>query len=112
MSAEGYLRRRDAANYLKGRYGWGSWQTLAKLAITGGGPNFHKFGRAVLYNPIELDNWARRKISGPRQSTSQPAVQQKIPNYNSVEPKSAATLDFEDTRFKQAPKSALGRASI
>jgi hypothetical protein len=67
---QSYLRRRDAAIYLKNKYGWGSWQTLAKLAVTGDGPAFHKFGHAVLYTPNELDDWAQSKISGPLHSTT------------------------------------------
>lgn len=66
-----YLRRKEAAEYLKARYGFGSVSTLAKLAVFGGGPEFHKAGPTVaLYEPSALDNWARAKISAPLTSTS------------------------------------------
>lgn len=55
MSNQGYLRRKDAATYLKNKHGIGSWQTLAKLAISGDGPAYRKFGRTVLYAPSDLD---------------------------------------------------------
>jgi hypothetical protein len=70
MSEQGYLRRRDAAAYMKSKYGWGSWQTLAKLAVTGDGPVFRKFGRAVLYAPADIDAWATNRLGPPRRSTS------------------------------------------
>lgn len=40
-------------------------QTLAKLRVTGGSPPFYKFGRQVLYDRAELDNWifVRRRTS-------------------------------------------------
>jgi hypothetical protein len=66
-----YLRRRQAGEYLKGKYGFGSEKTLAKLACLGGGPDFVKAGPAVvLYEPSKLDEWALAKISAPQRSTS------------------------------------------
>jgi Helix-turn-helix domain len=32
--------------------------TLNKLRCHGGGPTFHKFGRAVRYKVVDLDAWA------------------------------------------------------
>ena len=49
------LRRKQAAEYLKGRYGVGSVGTLAKLASIGGGPIYIKLGGAVVYDPADLD---------------------------------------------------------
>jgi hypothetical protein len=69
MPEQGYLRRRDAAAYMKSKYGWGSWQTLAKLAVTGDGPVFRKFGRAVLYAPADIDAWATNRLGPPTCST-------------------------------------------
>lgn len=69
MSEQRYLRRKDAAAYLKNKYGWGSWQTLAKLAVNGDGPFFRKFGRAVLYTIDDLDEWANSKL-GPQQRST------------------------------------------
>ena len=40
-----YLRRSDAAAYLKKHYGAYTTETLAKLTCVGGGPVFKKFGR-------------------------------------------------------------------
>jgi hypothetical protein len=58
-----FLRRADAADYLQYRYGLRcSRQTLAKLAVLGGGPIFHHSGRTPLYAPSGLDKWANTKI--------------------------------------------------
>ena len=65
-----YLRRKQASGYLLAKYGFGSYRTLAKMVVTGGGPSFHKAGRAVLYRPEELDLWAQSKIGAARRSTS------------------------------------------
>ncbi len=65
------LRRPGASRYLL--EAWGLQRapaTLAKLAVTGGGPSFHKAGRWPLYDPDELDAWARGLIGGPLASTS------------------------------------------
>jgi hypothetical protein len=65
-----FLRRREAGQYLRDKYGFGSEKTLAKLASVGGGPRFHKAGVAALYTRADLDAWARAKIGGPQASTS------------------------------------------
>ncbi len=70
MSLAKFLRRKQAADYLKERYGHGSARTLAKLATIGGGPVFHRFGRMVVYDPVDLDTWALARLSGPLRSTS------------------------------------------
>ena len=65
------LRRPGASRYLL--EAWGLQRapaTLAKLAVTGGGPSFHKAGRWPLYDPDELDAWACGLIGGPLASTS------------------------------------------
>ena len=38
---------------------------LNKLRCSGGGPAFRKIGRAVLYDPADLENWLadRRRVS-------------------------------------------------
>ncbi|ATQ67350.1 MULTISPECIES: hypothetical protein [Methylosinus] len=66
-----YLRRKQAGEYLKTRYGFGSEKSLAKLATVGGGPAFHKAGVACLYEPAALDDWARSKIGPAHRSTSE-----------------------------------------
>jgi hypothetical protein len=65
-----YLRRRQAAEYLKDRFGFGSERTLAKLACIGGGPEFRSAGRIPLYDRASLDAWAQAKIGPLRKSTS------------------------------------------
>jgi hypothetical protein len=70
MTSEVYLRRPQAAEYLRKKYGFGSEKTLAKLACIGGGPEFCKAGRIALYEPPSLDDWARAKIGRPQKSTS------------------------------------------
>jgi hypothetical protein len=58
-----FLPRKDASAYLLAT--WGLKRSpgyLAKLAVTGGGPPFHKGG---LYAPDDLDGWAA-KVIGPR----------------------------------------------
>jgi hypothetical protein len=66
------LRRAEAAEYLKGRHGISrTVGTLAKLAVTGGGPAFRKIGqRVVLYDVEELDRWAASLLGEPMRSTS------------------------------------------
>lgn len=66
-----FLRRDAAAEYLKNRYGFGSARTLAKLAVVGGGPEYRKASRLVLYEPEALDAWALAKISAPQRSSSE-----------------------------------------
>jgi hypothetical protein len=74
MQHDGFLRRRDAANYLVGKYGFGAERTLAKGIVTGDTPEFHKAGRIVLYTREALDKWALAKIGAPQRSTSQTAT--------------------------------------
>ncbi|HVW74410.1 MAG TPA: DNA-binding protein [Rhizomicrobium sp.] len=53
------LRRTEASAYLLEHYGISRTPaTLAKLAVTGGGPPFHKANRIPLYYPADLDRWA------------------------------------------------------
>ena len=66
------LRRPGASRYLL--EAWGLQRapaTLAKLAVTGGGPSFHKAGRWPLYDPDDLDVWAYGLIGKALVSTSQ-----------------------------------------
>jgi hypothetical protein len=71
MSNKQYLRRKEAAEYLREKYGHGSAKTLAKLATLGGGPIFRKFSNIVLYAPDDLDAWALEGMSAPVKSTSE-----------------------------------------
>jgi hypothetical protein len=65
-----FLRRREAGEYLKSRYGFCSPKSLGKLATLGGGPEYHKAGPAVVYAVPKLDEWALAQLSGPCQSTT------------------------------------------
>ena len=69
-----FLRRKEAGEYLKSKYGFCSDRALGKYATTGGGPEFRKAGifprSPVVYERAKLDEWALAKISGPCQTTS------------------------------------------
>lgn len=73
MTATQYLRRKQAGEYLKSQYGFGSEKSLAKLATVGGGPLFHKAANAAIYRPEDLDSWALAKIGKAQRSTSDTA---------------------------------------
>ena len=64
------LRRSDAARYVVETWGVPvSKQTLAKLAVVGGGPEYRKAGRIPLYDPGDLDAWALARL-GPKQRST------------------------------------------
>lgn len=66
------LRRKNASKYLLDMWGISrTAKTLAKLAVTGGGPSFQKDGRFPLYLEAELDAWAERQLSPLVSSTSE-----------------------------------------
>jgi hypothetical protein len=72
MHPSQYLRRKQAGEYLKTRYGFGAAKTLAKLAVVGGGPEIYYAGpRTPLYTEEKLDAWAQSKIGRPVRSTSE-----------------------------------------
>ena len=66
------LRRNEAAKYIMD-----TWnipcrpKTLAKLACIGGGPVHFLAGRFPLYDPEDLDEWCRSRLSAKRRSTSE-----------------------------------------
>ncbi len=65
------LTRPDASKYLKEKHNIKrSPRTLAKLAVVGGGPKFHRFVRDVFYTPKNLDCWVVELLSQPLLSTS------------------------------------------
>ena len=71
VDAAKYLRRADAARYVRSTWGIPcSPKWLAKLAVVGGGPLFRKAGRFPIYSPGDLDEWAEARIGAPRRSTS------------------------------------------
>lgn len=71
MNRVEYLRRNKAAEYLQDHYGAYTTETLAKLAVVGGGPRFRRLGRFPVYTQRDLDNWARSRMSPLVSSTSE-----------------------------------------
>ena len=67
-----YLRRRDAAKYLKEVWGIDfAPRTLAKIACTSSdGPAMRYIGRRPYYQQTALDDFAARKLGPVRRSTS------------------------------------------
>jgi hypothetical protein len=62
---------KQAAEYLARKHGIVRTPgTLAKLRCVGGGPTFQVAGRAPLYLPSALDDWAEHILSRPMRSTS------------------------------------------
>jgi len=66
-----FIRRDEAARYLRQNFGFGSKATLAKGVVTGDTPQYRKIGRLVVYERAALDTWANSKISPPRKSSSE-----------------------------------------
>jgi hypothetical protein len=62
-----YLTNKEAAEFLNL-----SPRTLNKQRVYGGGPQFHKFGRRVLYAVVDLESWANARACG---ATFDPAYQ-------------------------------------
>lgn len=72
MSTHRFLRRKAASDYLRETHGLDrAPSTLAKLAVTGGGPIFRRAGRVPLYSTDDLDAWVKSKLSPPMRSTSE-----------------------------------------
>jgi hypothetical protein len=74
MSELQFMRAPAAAEYLRSRYGFGAYRSLAKMRTEGGGPLFRKLGRIVVYEPSALDAWALSRLSQPLQSTAEASV--------------------------------------
>jgi hypothetical protein len=65
------LRRAEAARYLREEHGVRlAAQTLAKLAVLGGGPPYFKDGRFPVYPVADLDRFAIARLGRLRNSTS------------------------------------------
>jgi len=65
-----FLSRAEAAEFLSQRGYKTAPATLAKRAVVGGGPPFVSWGRKPLYQPEALLEWAQRRCTAPRRSTS------------------------------------------
>jgi hypothetical protein len=66
-----HLRRTQAANYIQDKYGFGTSDTLAKLACVGGGPKFRKLGRFPVYTIEDLEAWVQSRMTRAVCSTSE-----------------------------------------
>ncbi len=67
-----YLRRADAARYLREAYGIPCVATtLAKYACIGGGPAFRRAGKFPIYSRDDLDAWAKQRLGKLVHSTSE-----------------------------------------
>jgi hypothetical protein len=72
IEPSGRLSRKEAAQYLKSKHGIrASTATLAKLACIGGGPAFRREGRFPVYEAVDLDEWAEKRLSKKVHSTSE-----------------------------------------
>ncbi len=66
-----YMRRADAARYIRDTYGIPCVATtLAKYACLGGGPAFRKAGKFPIYSRDDLDAWANHRFGKRVHSTS------------------------------------------
>lgn len=74
------LSRPDTASVLQTAGFQVSASTLAKLAVSGGGPEFIKFGRQVLYEPERALNWARNRAFMHRSTSDQGTALQSQKN--------------------------------
>ena len=72
MAFANFLRRADAARYLREAYGIPCVATtLAKYACIGGGPAFRKAGKFPIYSRGDLDAWANQRLGKRVCSTSE-----------------------------------------
>ena len=67
---ERYLSRHEAAQYLTERGLKLSTNTLMKMATTGGGPRYCRWGNRAVYLQDDLDSWVAGKLK-VRTSTSE-----------------------------------------
>jgi hypothetical protein len=67
-----FMRRADAARYIRENYGIPcAAPTLAKYACIGGGPAFRKAGKFPIYSREDLDSWAQQRLGVRARSTSE-----------------------------------------
>jgi hypothetical protein len=65
------LRRDEAAAFITENYFPCSPRTLAKWAVTGGGPAYRKAARVPLYDISDLREFAERRMSAKVRSSSE-----------------------------------------
>ncbi len=71
MDIKRFLSRAEASDYLASRGFRVAKPTLAKYAVTGGGPAYRTFGSRVVYDPSDLDAWVDARLTARRRSTSE-----------------------------------------
>ena len=72
MMTNKFFTKRQASEYLSQVLGLPvSEKTLSKYITVGGGPNFQKFGRRVVYQQDFLDDWAKSRLSQPYTHSSE-----------------------------------------
>ena len=71
-SPKRYLTNKEAAEFLNL-----SPRTLNKQRVYGGGPQFHKFGRRVVYALLDLEAWASARACGATFDPAYQALQSK-----------------------------------
>ena len=73
LETQSFLDERGAAQFLSERGYKTAPATLATKRSRGGGPRFRRFGPRIVYEPSELLEWARSRLSGPVSNTSEVA---------------------------------------
>ena len=91
-----YLPRKPAATFIKKRIGYGSPLTLARYAVEGSGPAFHKVGSRVLYAVPDLIEWCDAKI-GPKQTSTSDAPDESYKKHKFGRPRKVAPDATSDT---------------
>ncbi len=69
-SADVYLDRNQASEYVTRQGLPLAKTTLQKFATVGGGPVYRRFGRRAVYLASDMDAWIAGKLTAPRRSTS------------------------------------------
>lgn len=69
-----WLTRDKAASYLRSAGYPISDQRLAKLAVTGDGPEYRRWGSRVLYDPTLLMKWAKNRKGTPGRPARRPTT--------------------------------------
>lgn len=70
MNREPFLPPRKASEYLANMGLSASEKSLAKWRCMGGGPEFRKAGRHVLYEREALERWVEKRVGPSKTSTS------------------------------------------
>lgn len=63
-----YVHRKAAGEILKSIYRLGGSRMLARAAVNGDGPPYHRAGRAAIYNLDELHEWAKTRLGQSKPS--------------------------------------------